>query len=192
MSITEILQSIQEKLVAPKNQYNSFGKYSYRNCEDILVAVKPLCAQYKAAVVLSDEVIQKGDRFYVKATATFHCGGETVSAYAEAREPISRKGMDEAQVTGATSSYARKYALNGLFAIDDNKDPDNAEPPGKGGQKPKNSGADNQITCSNCGKVINAVKKDGRVISAKEVANKCGGMCTKCFKTLKGNENGRV
>lgn len=124
MTIIEVLQAIQRKLNAPKTQYNKFGNYYYRNCEDILEAVKPLLAEYKAAVTISDEVVQMGDRFYVKATATLLCGGEKISVNAQAREPQTKKGMDEAQITGATSSYARKYALNGLFAIDDNKDPD--------------------------------------------------------------------
>lgn len=134
MKITEVLQIIQTKLNAPKNQYNSFGKYNYRNCEDILESLKPLLEPYKASVIISDEVVLKGDRFYVKSTATLYYDEESISATAEAREPDSRKGMDEAQVTGATSSYARKYALNGLFAIDDNKDPDNSAPPEKNGK----------------------------------------------------------
>lgn len=129
MKIIETLQKIQKTLNAPKNQYNKFGNYNYRNCEDILEALKPLLAEHKASVILSDEIVQRGDRFYVRATATLYCGEEKIEACAEAREPSSRKGMDEAQVTGATSSYARKYALNGLFAIDDNKDPDTPVPP---------------------------------------------------------------
>jgi len=124
----ECLRSIQCELKAPKGQYNSFGKYSYRSCEDILEAVKPLLDKYKATVYITDEVVSVGDRIYVKATATFvDKDGKQVSVSAFAREPVARKGMDEAQVTGATSSYARKYALNGLFLIDDNKDADTDE-----------------------------------------------------------------
>ena len=124
----DCLRSIQCELKAPKGQYNSFGKYSYRSCEDILEAVKPLLDKYKATVYITDEVVSVGDRIYVKATATFvDKDGKEVSVSAFAREPVARKGMDEAQVTGATSSYARKYALNGLFLIDDNKDADTDE-----------------------------------------------------------------
>ena len=120
------LHEIQQKLKAPKNQFNAFGKYNYRNCEDILEAVKPLLGE--SALTISDEVVQIGERYYVKATATFYEGAgktqdiHTVTAYA--REAADRKGMDESQITGATSSYARKYALNGLFLIDDTKDAD--------------------------------------------------------------------
>ena len=124
----DCLRSIQCELKAPKGQYNSFGKYSYRSCEDILEAVKPLLDKYKATVYITDEVVSVGDRIYVKATATFvDKDGNEVSVSAFAREPVARKGMDEAQVTGATSSYARKYALNGLFLIDDTKDADTDE-----------------------------------------------------------------
>ena len=120
------LASIQSELKAPKNQYNSFGKYYYRNCEDILEAVKPLCFKYGAAVRVEDEIVLIGDRYYVKATAIFIDAESRVSVSntAYAREEDNKKGMDGAQVTGSTSSYARKYALNGLFAIDDTKDSD--------------------------------------------------------------------
>ena len=125
-TITQKLATIQQKLKAPKGQYNSFGKYAYRNAEDILEAVKPLCAETGTVVLLSDEIINIGNRFYVKATVAL-VDAETqtqlsVSAYA--REEEEKKGMDGSQVTGASSSYARKYALNGLFAIDDTKDSD--------------------------------------------------------------------
>jgi len=120
------LASIQKELKAPKNQYNSFGKYHYRSCEDILEGVKPLLSKYKATLFISDSLELIGTRFYVKAIATFVDteNGETVSSSAYARESEDKKGMDSSQVTGATSSYARKYALNGLFLIDDNKDAD--------------------------------------------------------------------
>ena len=125
MTIYEKLLSIQTELKAPKSQYNSFGKYNYRNCEDILEAVKPLCAKYKAVSVMGDEVIQIGERYYIKSTARLidlESEG-VVENTAYAREEAEKKGMDGSQVTGA-SSYARKYALNGLFAIDDTKDSD--------------------------------------------------------------------
>ena len=126
MNVYEKLMTVQTKLRAPKGQYNSFGRYSYRSCEDILEALKPLLAEVGAIVNISDEVKLIGDRFYVEATAMFlDCEtGDSVVARASAREDETKKGMDLAQVTGSVSSYARKYALNGLFAIDDNKDSD--------------------------------------------------------------------
>lgn len=126
MSIYAKLSVIQLNLIAPKNQYNSFGKYNYRSCEDILEGLKPCLQETKTAVTVNDEIVQIGDRYYIKATATlFDCEtGESVSNTAYAREEESKKGMDASQVTGATSSYARKYALNGLFCIDDVKDAD--------------------------------------------------------------------
>lgn len=119
------LNIIQSKLNAPKDLKNNFGNYFYRSCESILGAVKPFLIETKCTLVLSDNIVQIGERFYVKATATLkNEAGETETATAFAREPISKKGMDDSQVTGATSSYARKYALNGLFAIDDSRDSD--------------------------------------------------------------------
>lgn len=122
--IVEILSAIQCELKAPKNQKNKFGGYNYRSCEDIMEALKPVLAKHKAAVTVNDEIINIGNRFYVKATATLRVGDEALSNSALARECESKKGMDDAQLTGATSSYARKYALNGLFCIDDTKDAD--------------------------------------------------------------------
>lgn len=119
-----ILQAIQSELKAPKGQFNSFGGYKYRSCEDILEALKPVLAKYHAAILLSDEIIQLGERWYVKATATLKTQDGEISVCAFAREPLAKKGMDESQITGAASSYARKYALNGLFGIDDTKDAD--------------------------------------------------------------------
>ena len=126
MNLYEKLSIIQSKLKAPKNQYNSFGKYNYRSCEDILEGLKPLLLEYKATVTLSDEIKQIGDRYYLEATATFVDTekGDKIEVKALAREDETKKGMDLAQVTGSVSSYARKYALNGLFAIDDTKDSD--------------------------------------------------------------------
>jgi len=121
--------SIQNELKAPKGQFNSFGRYKYRSCEDILEAVKPLLHKYSCSLNISDEVVMVGDRFYVKSTATLRKDtGEVISSsVACAREDETKKGMDGAQVTGAASSYARKYALNGLFCIDDTKDADTDE-----------------------------------------------------------------
>jgi hypothetical protein len=129
MNIFEKLLNIQSELKAPKNQYNNFGKYKYRSCEDILEAVKPICIKNKATLVLSDEIVYLGDRFYVKATAMLIDTekGDQVQNTAYAREEESKKGMDSSQITGTASSYARKYALNGLFNIDDTKDADTDE-----------------------------------------------------------------
>jgi len=126
-----ILSKIQVELKAPKNQENKFGHYKYRSCEDILEAVKPLLKKYDCSLVIADEIVLIGTRYYVKATAILRGSetNETTTAYA--RETETRKGMDDSQVTGATSSYARKYALNGLFAIDDTEDADAESKPKK-------------------------------------------------------------
>lgn len=122
---TEGLLKIQQELNAPKNQYNTFGKYKYRSCEDILAAVKPLLKETGCVLTLSDDIVSMGNRIYVTATATLTTSdGKQYVVKASAREDESKKGMDGAQITGAASSYARKYALNGLFCIDDVKDPD--------------------------------------------------------------------
>lgn len=122
-----VLQAIQSELVAPKGQYNSFGKYNYRSAEDILEALKPILKKYNAAITLSDEIVYIEGRYYVEASVTLYAEGEAIGAKASAREEETKKGMDGSQITGTASSYARKYALNGLFAIDDNKDPDTDE-----------------------------------------------------------------
>ena len=125
------LIKIQQELKAPKNQRNNFGNYNYRSCEDILEAVKPLCAKYNCLLILSDKIVEVGGRVYVEARAEFASEGFQTTVTAYAREPESKKGMDESQITGAASSYARKYALNGLFCIDDTKDADTQKPPEK-------------------------------------------------------------
>lgn len=127
MSLIKKLVEIQTSLNAPKNQRNNFGKYNYRSCEDILEAVKPHLKKQGLFLFINDEIELIGDRYYVKATATITDGENSHSATAHAREEQQKKGMDAAQLTGATSSYARKYALNGLFCIDDNKDADTNE-----------------------------------------------------------------
>ena len=133
MEIYKKLMGIQTKLKAPKSQRNSFGNYNYRSCEDILEAVKPLLDEFKVALTIKDEIILIGERYYIKATATLIDidTGDTTETSAYARESAEKRGMDSSQVTGATSSYARKYALNGLFAIDDNKDADATNTHGK-------------------------------------------------------------
>jgi len=128
-SIYEGLAIIQRELKAPKGQTNNFGNYKYRSCEDILEALKPHLNGY--TLVITDDIILIGDRYYIKAKATISDGKESISATGIARESQTKKGMDDSQITGSTSSYARKYALNGLFCIDDNKDADSTNTHGK-------------------------------------------------------------
>lgn len=177
MSIYEKLITVQQKLKAPKNQFNSFGKYNYRSCEDILEGLKPILAEVKAVVLLNDEIVMVGDRYYVKATASFNDAeaNGVICTTAYAREDLDKKGMDLAQVTGSVSSYARKYALNGLFCIDDTKDSDHTntgEKPQNYPQQNKPSSNDNHVPetiqgskndskhlCCDCGNEITATKK---------------------------------
>lgn len=148
LSLDERLANVQAALKAPKGQYNSHGKYKYRSCEDILEAVKPLLRESGLTLRIEDEIIERGHRFYVRATATLICpeSGESLQTNGFAREQEELKGMTAAQITGAASSYARKYALNGLFLIDDTAD-DDARPPVN--QAPANG----QFTahCRSCG-----------------------------------------
>lgn len=176
--IHEALFSIQKTLKAPKGQRNSFGNYNYRSCEDILEAVKPLLAKVNAVLTLSDEMVEVGGRVYVKATATISDGKETVSTTAFAREEETKKGMDSSQITGAASSYARKYALNGLFCIDDTKDSDAT-----------NTGED--PVCEVCGKKILSYEKNGKQITASRhcalSVQKFGKiLCLDCINEAKG------
>jgi len=127
MKLNTKLLEIQNKLKAPKNQRNNFGGYNYRSCEDILEAVKPLLKDRKLVLRLTDDLVNIGDRYYIKATAIITNGLETIENTAYAREEETKKGMDGSQITGAASSYARKYALNGLFLIDDVNDSDSEE-----------------------------------------------------------------
>ena len=128
-SVIKKLMEIQQELKVPKSQRNTFGNYNFRNCEDIMEASKPICKKYNCVLICSDELIQINERYYVKATATLYDieTGESISATSEAREEETKKGMDSSQITGASSSYARKYALNGLLQLDDNKDADTNE-----------------------------------------------------------------
>ena len=139
----EKLLNVQCELKAPKSQYNSFGKYNYRSCEDILEAVKPLCKAYRLVLTMTDDIINIGNRYYVAATATvadIDDPASKISVTAYAREEEDKRGMDSSQITGATSSYARKYALNGLFDIDDTKDADTGANNQKPPKKPKIEG----------------------------------------------------
>ena len=179
MTIYEKLSAIQEELKAPKNQYNSFGGYNYRSCEDILTAVKPICRKHRTTLILSDDLVNVGDRNYVKAKVQLQDldATEFVFVTAYAREEETKKGMDGSQITGASSSYARKYALNGLFNIDDTKDSDytntgdstpqrKASTPAKKEYPPKqnaptsDSDGDFEPTCANCGKPISVKVHD--------------------------------
>ena len=136
-TLLQKLIEIQAEWKAPKSQFNKFGGYNYRNCEDILEAVKPLCAKHEIVPLLSDEIVMIGDRFYIKATAKVTDGKDEIATTAFARESKDKKGMDESQITGSASSYARKYALNGLFCIDDTKDADFMDNSQSNKQQPK-------------------------------------------------------
>ena len=149
MSVYGKLQEIQRDLKAPKGQRNKFGNYNYRSCEDVLEAVKPLAHKLDCIVLLSDQLVNIGDRFYIEATATLveTETKEEVCTTALARESLTKKGMDDSQITGTASSYARKYALNGLFAIDDTKDGDTNESKDneKREEKPKSKATVSQV-----------------------------------------------
>jgi len=141
-NIRQKLQGIQSSLKAPKGQTNKFGGYNYRSCEDILTALKPLLAEWQCCLIISDEIVEKGGKLFVEATATLYDNDSDafLPAKGSAEHAETKKGMDQAQITGSASSYARKYALNGLFAIDDTKDPDATNTHGKSaGNKPKTS-----------------------------------------------------
>jgi len=129
MTLLEKLQKIQFEMKAPKNLYNKFGNYKYRNAEGILEAFKPFEDKYKVALTISDELVMLGDRYYIKAEVTLYDteNEATIVNTALARESFEKKGMDDSQITGTASSYARKYALNGLFLLDDTKDADTDE-----------------------------------------------------------------
>ncbi|PNX49860.1 MAG: hypothetical protein BV457_00035 [Thermoplasmata archaeon M9B1D] len=140
VGIYEKLGAIQTELKAPKNQFNAFGKYKYRSCEDILEALKPLLSKHGLSLVITDDLILIGSRYYIKATATIYDiknEDKKLSACAFAREEENKKGQDGSQITGSSSSYARKYALNGLFLIDDTKDSDGTNKHGKEKKKEK-------------------------------------------------------
>lgn len=172
------LLQVQIALKAPKSNYNSFGKYSYRSCEDIMEAVKPLLKEQGLTMLISDDVSQIGDRYYIRATVTVLDteSGEMVQASALAREEETKKGMDASQITGTASSYARKYALNGMFAIDDTKDADTRPP-----------ASAEKVFCTQCGGEIKEfVKKDGTKVSPEEQAKSMGGLCVKCYRAMNG------
>lgn len=172
------LVRVQNELRAPKNQYNNFGNYNYRNCEDILEAVKPLLSKHGLLLTISDSIELIGDRYYIKAVATVTDGNNSISSTAYAREELSKKGMDSSQITGSASSYARKYALNGLFCIDDNRDADSQKPP-------QTAAPQAAMQCAVCGKKITQeraypVYKEGKRYPA----------CKECFDRVTAQNGG--
>lgn len=205
------LASIQMELKAPKGQYNSFGKYTYRSCEDILEAVKPLLAKHGLTLMLTDKPVAVGSRIYIEATAWLRgdSSGDDVEVTAYAREPDDKKGMDASQITGTASSYARKYALNGLFLIDDTKDADTDEYKTQTSVKAQTSskaqasskvqtsskaqasteGTVEPVICPKCGKrIADYPKPDGTIVPAQTVYDSCGHMCFDCYKKSKSKE----
>lgn len=160
----------QAELKAPKNQYNSFGKYNYRSCEDILEAAKPICRKYDLVLLLTDKPVCIGERYYIEATARLYDTESDLflEATASAREADTKKGMDDSQVTGTASSYARKYALNGLFNIDDTKD---ADTDAYKKQTTTNTTAAPEYKCADCGKPFEAFRDptSGKTFTPAEV-----------------------
>lgn len=180
--VLQKLQAIQSELKAPKGQYNSYSGFYYRSCEDILEALKPIAAKNKCTVYLTDDITMIGDRFYVKATVTITDleSGESLTNTGYAREELTKKGMDGSQITGTASSYARKYALNGMFMIDDTKDADTNEYRTQTTATEPATEAD--ITCPKCGKPVKGGKKqDGTLAMPAEILMKLG-MCKECYK----------
>lgn len=190
----DVLGEIQSVLKAPKGQYNSFGGYAYRSCEDILEAVKPLLKERGAVLTISDEIEHIGGRWYVRAVAKLHVNDEVIETAAFAREAESKKGMDESQITGAASSYARKYALNGMFCIDDTKDADATNDHGKGetaqekkqtAQKPAEKKAPTLIERAEACKAYFAKAPDNSILSTTEANKKVLERTTAVLSELK-------
>lgn len=162
----ELLQ-IQSELKAPKGQFNAYGKYKYRSCEDILEAVKPILKKNNCTLLLSDSLIYVGERYYIKATATLvNAEGKSVSTEAYAREEETKKGMDASQITGASSSYARKYALNGLLCIDDNKDSDTTNTGDNAPAAPAKASKEDNAEVEKAIAEINAAKSKEELVKA--------------------------
>lgn len=198
-SFLKRVSDIQAELKAPKSQYNSFGKYAYRSCEDILEAAKPICRKYNTVLNLSDEVHDMNGRWYVEAKATLYDteSDATLVSTASAREAEIKKGMDDSQITGTASSYARKYALNGLFNIDDTKDADTDEYHQKVTaekaqlEKEAALAAEGAVLCSVCGKQITPKTLNGKLYTVNDIV--AGGrkkfnkvMCWDCMTASNG------
>lgn len=208
MSETKNLQTklleIQRELKVPKNQYNKFGGFNYRSCEDIVEAVKPLCHARGVVLTMYDDVVEYGNRFYIKAHVLLVDveSGENIERTAVAREPDSKKGMDESQVTGASSSYARKYALNGLFCIDDTKDADTDAYRNQQNNAPQNQPKVVNFCCADCGtpfKPTTVKLKDGssRYMTAEDVFKLSQSQnpdniarCSQCMNKRNQNQKG--
>lgn len=191
------LIQIQSELKAPKGQFNSFGKYNYRSCEDILEAVKPLLAKYKVVMTITDEVVAVSDRVYVRACATLSDaeGDESVSNVAWAREDADKKGMDGSQLTGTASSYARKYCLNGLFLIDDTKDADTdehrAEMQSKGAQSEnKPQKAEKGITQAQIEMLMKIASERGQELDVEAIKGWSMTKASEIIAKYKGEKNG--
>lgn len=187
------LGTIQTALKVPKNQYNSFGEYKYRSCEDILEALKPLLHEQNCTLLLTDNIEVHNERYYVVAKATIYDSesGENITNTAYARETETRPKMDTAQITGTASSYARKYALNGLFLIDDTKDPDSNEYKQQqlNSPAPAPAPAPPPVICPKCNKEIKPVKKkSGEIVEPAKILESCGGVCSACYKAAKGDK----
>lgn len=190
MSLQHRLAEIQQELNAPKGQTNTFGGYRYRSCEDILSAVKPLLKGL--TIVISDEMVMLGDRFYVKATAVIADGRESIPATAYAREAATKKGMDESQITGSTSSYARKYALNGLLAIDDTKDADSQDNREHGAEKSPDKSTNKSAPTLNMPEIVRLITHAGSLDILKDVFAKAYPVATAAQKrVLKTNYDKR-
>ena len=199
LSLAEKLNRIQVELKAPKDKVNKFGGYNYRSAEGILEALKPLLNKYGVYATLSDSIEEIGGRVYVKATAkvTDVISEKSVESYGFAREAEIKKGMDESQITGSSSSYARKYALNGLFLLDDNKDADTEEYALQGNREPKKAmstpKASATLICERCGKPIGAVGKFSSSDVAEQTRAKFGKqMCFECGKAVKAAKEAPV
>jgi hypothetical protein len=177
-AIYAALQAVQRELKAPKGQYNSFGKYKYRSCEDIVEAVKPLLNEQGLILTMSDEVVGVADRVYIKATCKVIdvANGDVIETSALARESLTKKGMDDSQITGTASSYARKYALNGLFAIDDTKDADTDQ------YKQQTNGA--QTAQNGAGRTQNAKPNNYKGNAQNNATNGNDAMRAKAVKSL--------
>lgn len=172
LNLTQRLLNAQSELKAPKGQYNNFGKYKYRSAEDILEAVKPINAKHGVLLTITDEPVLVGDWHYIKATATITDGTESIVVTAYARESLNKKGMDDSQITGTASSYARKYALNGLYLIDDTKDADTDEYRNQGNKAPASKSA-TKAEIGNLKKEIiafsNLMKEQGKDVKPEQV-----------------------
>lgn len=188
----EKIAKVQKELKAPKSKYNSFGGYYYRSTEDILEAAKPLLAAEGLLLTVSDELINVGDRYYVKATARITDGEDVFEVSASAREQATKKGMDESQITGSTSTYARKYALNGLFCIDDTKDADTEEQEKERGKRAEKEAE--PVFCTRCGQKLKAeITGKKKTYTAKEYFDEFFGLCPECYiadYTAKKNAGG--